>query len=130
MSTGLILSETVPSGCLKHLTSPGSKGWGASLPRIVTWVELKDKKSKKRLYYFNTHFAHDSDSARIMSAGILLKEVKRIAGRNSFVITGDFNMSPESKAYSILTEKSSSHAILKDSYLISKIKPDRAGLYQ
>jgi endonuclease/exonuclease/phosphatase family metal-dependent hydrolase len=102
---------------------PGSKGWGASLPRIVTWVELKDKMSKKSLYYFNTHFAHDSDSARIMSAGILLKEVKRIAGRNSFVITGDFNMSPESKAYSILTEKSSSRAYLKDSYLISKVKP-------
>ncbi len=103
---------------------PGSKGWGASLPRIVTWVELKDKKSGKRLYYFNTHFAHDSDSARIMSAGILLKEIKRIAGRNSFVVTGDFNMSPESKAYSILTEKSSTHATLQDSYLISRVKPE------
>ncbi len=102
---------------------PGSKGWGASLPRIVTWVELKDKNNQKSLYYFNTHFAHDSDSARIMSAGILLKEVKRIAGKNRFVITGDFNMVPESKAYSILTEKSSSRPLLKDSYLISKVKP-------
>ena len=102
---------------------PGSKGWGASLPRIVTWIELRDRKTHKSLYYFNTHFAHDSDSARVMSAGILLKEVKRIAGKNRFVITGDFNMSPESKAYSILTEKSSSRSILKDSYLISQTKP-------
>jgi endonuclease/exonuclease/phosphatase family metal-dependent hydrolase len=103
---------------------PGSKGWGASLPRIVTWVELKDKKNHKSLYYFNTHFAHDSDSARIMSAGILLKEVKRLAGKSRFVITGDFNMSPESNPYSILTEKRSSRSILKDSYFISDVKPE------
>jgi endonuclease/exonuclease/phosphatase family metal-dependent hydrolase len=108
----------------KTLNKAGSKGWGASLPRIVTWVELRDKKTNKALCYFNTHFAHDSDSARIMSAGILLQEVKRIAGKNKFVITGDFNMSPKSKAYSILTEKSSSKSTLKDSYLISKTKPE------
>ena len=103
---------------------PGTKGWGASLPRIVTWVELTDKKTHESLYYFNTHFAHDSDSARIMSAGILLKEVKSIAGKNRFVITGDFNMSPESKAYSVLTESSSSRSVLKDSYIISHTKPE------
>ena len=90
----------------------------------MTWVELTDKKTHKPLYYFNTHFAHDSDSARIMSAGILLKEVKRIAGKNRFVVTGDFNMSPESKAYSILTESSSLRPLLKDSYLISRTKPE------
>lgn len=103
---------------------PGTKGWGASLPRIVTWVELTDKKTHESLYYFNTHFAHDSDSARIMSAGILLKEVKSIAGKNRFIITGDFNMSPESKAYSVLTESSSSRSVLKDSYIISHTKPE------
>lgn len=103
---------------------PGSKGWGASLPRIVTWVELKDKKYQKTLYYFNTHFAHDSDSARIMSAGILLRAVKRIAGKNMFIITGDFNMTPESRAYSVLTEKPDSRGILQDSYLISQTKPE------
>jgi endonuclease/exonuclease/phosphatase family metal-dependent hydrolase len=103
---------------------PGSKGWGASLPRIVTWVELKDKMTGKPLFYFNTHFAHDSDSARVMSAGILLKEVKRIAGKNRFVITGDFNMSPKSRAYSILTESASSGSLFKDSFIISSTKHD------
>jgi endonuclease/exonuclease/phosphatase family metal-dependent hydrolase len=102
---------------------PGSKGWGASLPRIVTWVALLDKITHDSLYYFNTHFAHDSDSARIMSAGILTKEVKRIAGKNRFVITGDFNMDHESIAYSILTESKSSRPFLKDSYLVSENKP-------
>lgn len=102
---------------------PGSKGWGASLPRIVTWVELKDRVTDKILFYFNTHFAHDSDSARVMSAGILLNEVKRIAKDNIFVITGDFNMAPGSKAYSIITESDLTDPFLKDSYNISATPP-------
>lgn len=103
---------------------PGSKGWGASLPRIVTWVALIEKDNHDSLYYFNTHFAHDSDSARMMSAAILLKEAKRIAGKNRFVITGDFNMNTASKAYSILTEPASSRSLLKDSYLVTETKPE------
>lgn len=103
---------------------PGSKGWGASLPRIVSWVELTDKNTGKSLFYFNTHFAHDSDSARVMSAGILLNEVKRIAGKSRVIITGDFNMVPESRAYSILTENGSSRSFLTDSYKISETPPE------
>ena len=102
---------------------PGSRGWGASLPRIVTWVELTNKETHGPFFYFNTHFANDSDSARIMSAKILLNEIERLAGKNKFVVTGDFNMTSDSKAYSILTESSSSHPLLKDSYLISATQP-------
>ena len=103
---------------------PGSKGWGASLPRIVSWVELKDKVTKESLFYFNTHFAHDSDSARVMSSAILLSEVKKIAGKSNFVITGDFNMIPQSRAYSILTEEDRSRPFLVDTYIISKTAPE------
>ncbi|MGQ9619616.1 MAG: endonuclease/exonuclease/phosphatase family protein [Bacteroidales bacterium] len=102
---------------------PGSKGWGASLPRIVTWIELKDKENGKTLFYFNTHFAHDSDSARVMSAGILLNEVKRIAGDNRFVITGDFNMTPDSRAYSIITQEGDAEPVIIDSYKITGTPP-------
>ena len=102
---------------------PGSKGWGASLPRIVSWVELAEKDSGRSLFYFNTHFAHDSDSARVMSAGILLNEVKRIAGKSRAIITGDFNMVPESRAYAILTENASSRSFLTDSYKITETAP-------
>jgi endonuclease/exonuclease/phosphatase family metal-dependent hydrolase len=101
----------------------GSKAWNSSLPRIVTWVKLKDKNSGKTIYYFNTHFAHDSDSARIMSAGLLLKEIRRIAGKEQFILTGDFNMKPDNKAYSILTENGKKRTFLTDSYIISKTPP-------
>jgi endonuclease/exonuclease/phosphatase family metal-dependent hydrolase len=102
---------------------PGSKGWGASLPRIVTWLELVDKTRHEHFYFFNTHFAHDSDSARIMSSRILLKEVGRIAGGFPFIVTGDFNMLPYSTGYSILTGPDESVPVLQDSYFVSGKKP-------
>jgi endonuclease/exonuclease/phosphatase family metal-dependent hydrolase len=102
---------------------PGSIGWGASLPRIVTWMELVDKNNHEHFFYFNTHFAHDSDSARIMSSKILLTEVGKIAGGSQFIITGDFNMPPTSKGYGILTGPDESVPLLKDSYVISEKKP-------
>ncbi len=102
---------------------PGSKGWGASLPRIVTWMELADKKSHEHLIFFNTHFAHDSDSARIMSSKILLKEVGKIAEGFPFIITGDFNMGPTSPGYAILTGPDESVPLLKDCYVISEKSP-------
>ena len=102
---------------------PGSMGWGASLPRIVTWMELVDKNSHEHLFFFNTHFAHDSDSARIMSAAILLKSVDSIAKGFPFIITGDFNMLSTSKGYAILTGPYESVPLLKDSYFISDKNP-------
>ncbi len=102
---------------------PGSKSWGASLPRIVTWMELVDKNTHKHFFYFNTHFAHDSDSARIMSSKILLKEVNRIADGFPFIITGDFNMLPTSMGYAILTGPDESVPLIRDSYVISEKRP-------
>jgi endonuclease/exonuclease/phosphatase family metal-dependent hydrolase len=102
---------------------PGTIGWGASLPRIVTWMELADKKSHDHLYFFNTHFAHDSDSARVMSSKILLKEVEKIAENFPFIISGDFNMDPSSPGYAILTGPDESVPLMKDSYIISSKKP-------
>ncbi|MCE5347034.1 MAG: endonuclease/exonuclease/phosphatase family protein [Bacteroidales bacterium] len=102
---------------------PGSVAWGSSLPRVVTWVELAEKESHKHIFYFNTHFAHDSDSARVLSSELLLAKVDSIASGFPFVITGDFNMGPESKGYSILTGPYESVPLLVDSYAISEKKP-------
>ena len=101
----------------------GSIGWGASLPRIVTWMELVDKNSHTHLFFFNTHFAHDSDSARLMSSKILLSHVNKIAEGFPFIISGDFNMPPTSTGYSILTGPDESIPLLKDSYVITEKRP-------
>jgi len=109
------------------IDKPGSMGWGASLPRIVTWMEFVDKNSHEHFFFFNTHFAHDSDSARIMSSRILLKEVEKIADGFPFIITGDFNMLPASLGYTILTGPDESVPLMQDSYNISEKRPSGPG---
>jgi endonuclease/exonuclease/phosphatase family metal-dependent hydrolase len=98
---------------------PGSVGWGAALTRIATWVRLYDKTVSDTLLYMNTHFDHISDSARVMSSGVLLARVRELAGDNEFIITGDFNARPESLAMSRMTEA----GFAVDSYTISETPP-------
>ena len=86
-------------------------------------MELVDKNSHEHIFCFNTHFAHDSDTARIMSSRILLDEVHKIAVGFPFIITGDFNMLPSSEGYAILTGPAESVPLLKDSYTISEKRP-------
>jgi len=105
----------------------GSQAWGAGLPRIVTWMELVDKKTHDHLFFFNTHFAHDSDSARIMSSRLLLAKADSIAAGFPFIITGDFNQLPTSKGYGILTGPSESKPLILDTYSISEDNPDGPG---
>lgn len=102
---------------------PGSISWGSSLPRIVTWMEMIDKENHERFYFFNTHFAHNSDSARIISSRYLLRTVDSITGGLPFIITGDFNMVPTSTGYSILTGPNENVPLMKDSYIISEKRP-------
>ncbi len=102
---------------------PGSMAWGANLPRIVTWVELSTKKLHKHFYLFNTHFAHDSDSARIMSSHLLLSKIDSLAAGFPFIITGDFNMIHSSKGYSILTDPYESIPLLTDAYAVTEKRP-------
>lgn len=98
---------------------PGSVGWGAALTRIATWVRLYDKTVRDTLLYMNTHFDHISDSARVMSSGVLLEKVRELSGNNDFVITGDFNARPESLAIARMTEA----GFAVDSYTISETPP-------
>jgi endonuclease/exonuclease/phosphatase family metal-dependent hydrolase len=116
---------------IRHITfwlsdSPdiaGSKVMDSTLPRIVTWMELVEKRSHKHFFFFNTHFDEDSDSARLLSSKILLKEANKIADEFPFIISGDFNMAQGSTGYSILTGPDESVPLLKDSYAISEKKP-------
>lgn len=103
---------------------PGSRDWGSSLPRIVTWCELVKKDDHQHLFVFNTHFANDSDSARINSSEILIDQVPAITEGFPFVITGDFNMLPDSREYSLLTEAEDGVPLFKDAYYISEKKPE------
>lgn len=97
--------------------TPG-KGWDAAYPRIVTWAEFKDKKTKKRFFAFNTHFDHIGKVARRESAKLLLQKVKAIAGNNKVIVTGDFNSQPSDEPIQIITASTNSDKLI-DSKTVS-----------
>ncbi|MBD0777372.1 endonuclease/exonuclease/phosphatase family protein [Maribacter sp. ANRC-HE7] len=97
-----------------------SKGWDAALPRIITWVKLKHLISGKEFYFFNAHFDHKGVTARLESAKLLKKMVKKIAKNESFLISGDFNLPPSSEAYSELVDQKDANIKLLDSKLRAK----------
>src|SRR6185295_13279814 len=51
----------------------GVKGWDAALPRIATWVKLRDLKVKdaKPILYINVHFDHQGKKARVESGKLM-----------------------------------------------------------
>ena len=69
------------SGCRKHPISLLSDGM---LPVATAYVHgfLLNKKTKKEFYVFNTHYDYQKDLARNESSKLILKKIKRIAGKN------------------------------------------------
>ena len=49
-----------------------SRGWDGACNRTVTWVELKDRKSGKEFFYFNTHLDHKGKGATMLILGAIL----------------------------------------------------------
>jgi endonuclease/exonuclease/phosphatase family metal-dependent hydrolase len=103
---------------------PGSKGWDAAYPRVVTWAKFEERATRKTFFHFNTHFDHRGERARVESARLLLQSIRRIAGRSSpFIVTGDFNFNEAAEEYRILTGKadgkSSGARVLHDARYLS-----------
>lgn len=85
---------------------PGSKGWDAAYPRIVTWARFRDRLTGQTFYHLNTHFDHRGSMAREQSARLLLAQIDKIAGSAPVLVTGDFNFNETSAGYKLLVGKS------------------------
>lgn len=97
---------------LSENTDYPNKGWDAALPRICTWGEFKDKKSKLRFYFFNLHMDHVGVVARDESSKLVLRKIREICGDEPVILAGDFNVDQTNNNYHILAGS----GILKDSY--------------
>lgn len=94
-----------------------SKGWDASLNRICTWGRFKDKRGKK-FYVFNVHYDHIGQQAREESSKLVVAKVKEINTQNlPVILMGDFNVTPDNRAYSTITSDPS----WQDARLVSMI---------
>ncbi|MBI9061191.1 MAG: endonuclease/exonuclease/phosphatase family protein [Marinilabiliaceae bacterium] len=102
---------------------PGSKCWGAQLPRIVTWAKLRDKSNGYIFFVFNAHLSHVSEFARNESVVLILDKIKSLAGDAPVVLTGDFNATNNEKMYHTLTGHWNHHLPLYDARQQSKNPP-------
>jgi len=75
-----------------------SMGWDAACKRICTYALFEDYEKRENFWVFNTHFDHVGDEARINSARLILQKIDSLNTKDDPVIlTGDFNLTPETK---------------------------------
>ncbi len=96
-----------------------SVGWDASMERIATWGQLRRQEQNDTVLILNTHFDHRGEQARQQSARLIRRWIRSHAANHPVMVTGDFNSSPTSVPYQILTEG----GILRDAYTVSQLPP-------
>ncbi len=98
---------------------PGSKSWGTSHTRMVSWVRLQDRNNAGvEIAFMNTHFDHISKAARLESARMIRKRAEAFMARGiPVIIAGDFNTTEDRQPYAELVSGSEGNEIpLIDSF--------------
>ncbi|MEP4533470.1 MAG: endonuclease/exonuclease/phosphatase family protein [Cyclobacteriaceae bacterium] len=95
-----------------------SKGWDAAYPRVCTYGQFQNLKSKEKFWVFNTHFDHVGDKARKESARLILKKIGNLNHEGlPVILSGDLNLTPDQAPIQMLA------AEMKDSCLACKTAP-------
>lgn len=92
-----------------------SMGWDAACKRVCTYGLFENLKTKQKIWVFNTHFDHIGNTARQNSAKLILDKIKAVNTNNfPFVLTGDFNLEPDSEPIKLITTQ------LNDSRIVAE----------
>ncbi|RDI13367.1 endonuclease/exonuclease/phosphatase family protein [Flavobacterium sp. AG291] len=92
-----------------------SIGWDAAYKRVCTYGLFENLKTKQKIWIFNTHFDHIGNIARQKSAELILDKIKAVNTNNfPFVLTGDFNLEPDSEPIKLITTQ------LNDSRIVAE----------
>jgi len=99
---------------------PGSISWGTLFPRMVTWARFQRKDDGRTFILFDTHlpYRESDDVAREKGVAVILKRIAKLPADEPFVLTGDFNTTPDSKVHAMLTRH------LQDAW---QVAPHRSG---
>lgn len=84
---------------LSETGTPGSVGWDAEYPRVLTEATLRHRPTGRSLTVYNTHFDHLGRRARRESAGLVREQLDSLPEGRPAVVLGDFNAEPGSPTY-------------------------------
>ena len=103
-----------------------SFGWDAVCRRVCSWGYFKDKQTKKKFWFFNTHMDHKGKVARVEGAKLVISRIKQMCGKGARVIlTGDFNVAQDSPAYKTFAQS----GVLTDAFEAAPIKFAPSGTF-
>ena len=100
--------EVLRKGTFWLSATPGkiSKGWDAAFPRICTYAKFKTIDTGKEFWVFNTHFDHIGEKARKKSSRLITSKIQELNTEGlPVILTGDFNLEPETKEIAFLSKK-------------------------
>lgn len=82
----------------------GSKSWDSSLPRMASWVKLRDKQTPDAapILLLNTHFDHKGPQSRLAAAQLVRQQIRTLGAEHRIILTGDFNTGEGTPPYQAL----------------------------
>jgi len=97
----------------------GSKGWDAALPRIASWVKLRDRRDPNAspILFLNAHLDHQGKTARAESTSLIRSKLQELGRECRWIITGDFNADPNDSPYAnLFGQKEIDRRNIRDTY--------------
>ncbi len=101
-----------------------SVGWDAAMERICTYAILKDKRNGREVHFYNTHFDHVGENARVNSARLIMDSIAAKSIGQWVILSGDFNVEPNTTAYQTIVQTD-----LQDSYEQAKVRLGPVGTF-
>jgi endonuclease/exonuclease/phosphatase family metal-dependent hydrolase len=84
---------------------PASTSWGNKLPRICTWVRMRDSKAGGVLWFYNVHLDHQSEPARVKGLDLVANRIGEREASEPVILVGDLNTSVGGSAVKALAER-------------------------
>lgn len=84
-------------------------GWDAAENRTCAYAILKDKQTGDEYAVFNTHLDHIGETAIREGAKLIVRMTEKFRDMKT-VVTGDFNVTPDSETYKIMLDAGFSDA--------------------
>ena len=73
-------------------TVPSSTSWGNTIPRICTWAHLRDRRTDRSFYFYDTHLDHRSPPSQQRSAEMIAQRIDQHPNpTDPIILVGDFN---------------------------------------
>jgi endonuclease/exonuclease/phosphatase family metal-dependent hydrolase len=91
----------------------GTRGWDAELPRMASWVKLRDGSAPHQetcsVLFVNTHWDHLGKTARFESARLIRRRICELHADGPVIIVGDFNAREDDEEYAELLRAADDH---------------------